>query len=94
MTLGHRISFHDAGNVVNYLRLSPSLFTLRMEAVRSSETLVSYITTLRHNPEDLDKNFYFVNSFHFLLFGPLSYILLLISRDGIAQRYSTGLRAG
>jgi len=32
-------------------------FTPKMEAVRSSETLVSYHnTTCRHNPEDLDLN--------------------------------------
>jgi len=32
-------------------------FTLKMEAARTSETLVSYHnTTLRHSPEDLDMN--------------------------------------
>jgi hypothetical protein len=34
-------------------------FTLKMEAARSSETLVFYhITTLRYNPEDLESNLY------------------------------------
>jgi hypothetical protein len=34
---------------------SPTYFSLKMEAARSSETLVSYhITKLRHNPEDHD----------------------------------------
>jgi hypothetical protein len=31
-------------------------FTLKMEAVWSSETFVPYITTRRHNPEDHDLN--------------------------------------
>jgi hypothetical protein len=30
---------------------SPTYFTLKEEAARSSETLVSYNTTLRHNPD-------------------------------------------
>jgi len=35
--------------------------TLKMVAVRSSETLVSYHNiTWRHNPEDLDLNFKYV----------------------------------
>jgi len=41
------------------LKLYPSSshFTLKMEAARSSETLVSYhITTRRHNPEDRDSD--------------------------------------
>jgi hypothetical protein len=34
-----------------------ALFSLKMEAARSSEALVSYhITAWRHNPEDLDMN--------------------------------------
>jgi hypothetical protein len=36
--------------------LAASIFTLKMEAARSSERLVSYHTTRRHNPEDSDSN--------------------------------------
>jgi hypothetical protein len=43
---------------------------LKVEAVRFSETLVSYITTWHRNPEDHDLNphMLFLNSFHVELF--------------------------
>jgi hypothetical protein len=33
---------------------SISIFTLKKEAVRSSDKPISYITTRRHNPQDFD----------------------------------------
>jgi len=39
--------------------LAASTFTLKMEAAKSSKTLVSYHgATWHHNPEDLDLNSY------------------------------------
>jgi hypothetical protein len=35
-------------------KTSAWIFTLKMEAASTSETLLSYNTTWRHNPEDLD----------------------------------------
>jgi hypothetical protein len=43
--------------VVGHRRFGGHCFTLKMEAARSSEMLVSYHnTTWRHNPKDLDLN--------------------------------------
>jgi len=45
--------------VIFYLSLSLSLFTLKMEAAWSTETLIFYhYTAWRHSPEDLDLNVY------------------------------------
>jgi acetolactate synthase regulatory subunit len=40
-------------HAVSIFRMRMEDFTLKMEVPRTSETLVSYNTTLRHNPEDL-----------------------------------------
>jgi hypothetical protein len=41
-------------------------YTIKMEAAVSSETLLSYITTLRHNPQDRDLNLHRCEKFKLL----------------------------
>jgi len=44
--------------------LCESIFTLKMEAARSSETFASYcVTTGHHKPEDLDLNLHHLENF-------------------------------
>jgi hypothetical protein len=48
-----------------------SIFTLKLEAAWTPETLVSYNTTWHHNPEDLDSNLHHCKNLKFA-----SYFLL------------------
>jgi len=69
----------------------PNHFTLKMEAAKSSETLVSYrITTRCHKPEDYELNLYLITSpWRWRQYGPPKRWYPATSLHGIVTQKTT-----
>jgi len=64
-----------------YPSTKEKLFTLKMEAARSSETFVYYITKRRHDQEDLNFYFKYTHLFHGAGYYLKSWLSLSLSKN-------------